>query len=86
MDSQLKILTLLRKSGLTFEGLYAAISDHVVLHRDGLESLLKVMLKNRLVAVKDGVWSFNAWPAGYASSGAKKKPEKVAAGGLMHGW
>jgi len=63
MDEKIiAILNILVVKPLRFEPLFEEINKTYSLHRDGLESILQVMTKEKFVVVKHEVWSVNKWP------------------------
>jgi len=62
-QKQIAILNILLIKALSFEQLFEVISEQHVLHREGLESILDDMLKQKLVVILNGFFCFNQWPA-----------------------
>jgi len=62
MDVEYIVLKQVTKGHKSFEALYAAVCEHKVIHRDGLESILNTMKKNKIIEPYMGQWRTYAKP------------------------
>jgi len=61
-EKQKAILTILSNKPMKFKELLKAINESFSIHADGLESILHVMTKNKLIVIQNEYWLFNKWP------------------------
>jgi len=78
MDVEYIVLKQVTKGHKTFEQLYAAVCAHKVIHRDGLESILNAMKKNKIIEPYMGQWRAYAKPTARMESA-----EPETCGGLI---